>query len=151
MHDCRDQRTALAHESPLVAFTLREPYSVGLRMVRRQLTQHDLRTAVELDVTSRIKKELGAELAPCTILFVDDPALLLEALVFHPGAAFGIPQPVVVSGNDRATQVLVRSADSLAVGGYPATARNPLLELHARIVGAMDTLGTREPAPLLAG
>jgi hypothetical protein len=136
-------------ESPLVTFSIRQPYQIAFRLVRRTLTQHRLLAPVELDVASRIKQELGAGVAPCTVLFVDDPALLLEGIVFHRGVALAIPQPVVISGNDRHTEVLVRSAKSLVLGGFPASAQDPLLQLQKRIVRAMETIAEREEAPLL--
>jgi hypothetical protein len=133
---------------PLVTFTLSQPYPIGLRMVRRALNQHNLCTPVELDVTSRIKRELGAGLAPCNVLFVDDPALLLEGVLFHRSAALGIPQPVVILGKDRHTEVLVRSTES-PVTGRPASAQDPLFRLQSRIVRAMETIAERERAELL--
>ena len=135
--------------SQLLTFSIREPYSIALQLVRRALTQHGLLAPAEVDVASRIRQELGAEVAPCTVLFVDDPALLLEGIVFHRGAALGIPQPVVISGNDHYTEVLIRSAKSLVLGGFPASAQDPLLQLQERIVRAMETIAVREEAPLL--
>ena len=135
--------------SQLLTFSIRESYPIALRLVRRALTQHGLLAPAELDVASRIKRELGAGVTPCTVLFVDDPALLLEGIVFHRGAALGIPQPVVISGNDRHTEVLIRSAKSLVLGGFPASAQDPLLQLQERIVRAMETIAEREEAPLL--
>jgi len=137
------------NESQLLTFSIREPYSIALQLVRRALTQHGLLAPAEVDVASRIRQELGAGVAPCTVLFVDDPALLLEGIVFHRGAALGIPQPVVISGNDHYTEVLIRSAKSLVLGGFPASAQDPLLQLQERIVRAMETIAVREEAPLL--
>ena len=134
--------------STLVIFSIQEPHQIALRLVRRALTQHGLLAPVELDVASRIKQELGAGVAPCTVLFVDEPELLLEGIVFNRGAALWIPQPVVISGNDRHTEVLVRSAKALA-GGFPASVQDPLLQLQERIVRAMETIAEREEAPVL--
>jgi uncharacterized protein (DUF302 family) len=115
-------------------------------MVRRALTQVGLHAASEFDVASRIKKELGAGVAPCTVLFVDDPALLLESVVFDRGAALGIPQRVVVSGRSRGTEVQVRSAASLTSGLLPGGAQAPLLQLHRRIVEALEMVAERDGA-----
>jgi uncharacterized protein (DUF302 family) len=129
--------------SPVVTFSINEPGQRALRMVRRALSLHGLRTAAELDVASRIKQELGASLAPCVVLSVDDPVLLLEGIVFHRSAALEIPQPVVVSGGDHHTEVLVRSAESLVIRGIPTNLHNPALQLQARIVRAMETVADR--------
>lgn len=135
---------------PLEAFSVAQPYAAGLRAVRQALTRQGLRTPVELDVTARIRHELGVGLAPCVVLYVDEPVLLLEAVVFHRGAALLLPQPLVVSGNEHQTKVLLRRVDSLLESDYPAGARDPLLNLHARIVRAMDTIAEREGAHLTA-
>ncbi len=133
----------------MVTFSVVEPHQTAIRTVRRALAQQGLRVPAELDVTTRIKQELGAGLAPCVVLYVDDPTLLLEAVVFHRGAALLIPQPVVVSGNDRFTEVLVRSVEALMEGGLPASVREPLVNLHARIIQAMETIAERESAHLI--
>ena len=138
----------MTKEQSMVTFSVPETHQSALRMVRKALAQQGLRVPAELDVTSRIKQELGAGVAPCVVLYVDDPVLLLEAAVFHRGAALMIPQPVVISGNDRQAEVLVRSVEALMEGGFPASVRDPLLNLHARIIQAMETIGEREGAHL---
>jgi uncharacterized protein (DUF302 family) len=135
---------------PLVTFRIPEPYPAALRKVRKGFTQEGLRIPIELDVTSRIKQELGAGLAPCMVVYVDDPALLLEAVIFHRDAALAIPQPVVIAGHDRHTEVLVRSPEALLAGGLPLSTRGPLLKLHGRIVRAMETVAEREEASVTA-
>lgn len=72
---------------PVLTFSIAEPHQVALRMVRRALAQQGLRAPAELDITARIRQEVGAGVAPCIVLYVDDPVLLLEAIVFHRGAA----------------------------------------------------------------
>lgn len=134
---------------PLLTFRIAEPYSVALRMVRRALAQQGLRAPAELDITARIRQELGAGVAPCIVLYVDDPAVLLEAVVFHRGAALLIPQPVVVTGDNRQTEVLVRSAESLTLQ-TPESVRDPLLDLHVRIGRAMETISETQGAQLTA-
>jgi uncharacterized protein (DUF302 family) len=135
---------------PPVTFRMHEPYPLALRMVRRALTRQGLQAPVELDIASRIKKELGAGVAPCTVLFVDEPALLLEAIVFNRGAARGTPQPVVVSGNDRGTEVLIRSPESLVSGGFHTSVQDPLLQLHGRILRAIEMIAEQEGTSLAA-
>lgn len=133
----------------MVTFSVPEPHQTTVRLVRKALAQQGLHVSAELDVTTLIKQELGAVLAPCVVLYVDEPALLLEAAVFHRGAALLIPQAVVVSGNHHSTEVLVRGLEALVDGGLPASVREPLLNLHARIVQAMETIAEREGAHLI--
>lgn len=132
---------------PLLRFTIAEPYDVALRMVRIALGQHGLRAPTELDVTARIRQELGAAVAPCFVLYVDDPAVMLEAVVFHKGAALLIPQPLVITGDSRQTEALMRSPDSFAAE-TPESVREPLVEILRRMTQAMEAICEREPAHL---
>jgi uncharacterized protein (DUF302 family) len=136
--------------STVTTFSISEPHEGALRTVRRALAQEGLSTPAELNVAARIKKELGAGVAPCVVLYVDDPALLLEAVVFDRSASLMMPQPVVVSGNHRSTEVLVHSAESLAGRGTPASLRDPLLDLQRRILRALDKVAVREEAHMIA-
>ncbi len=130
-----------------MTFRIAEPHEVALRMVRRALARQGLRAPAELDIAARIRQELGAGVAPCIVLYVDDPIVLLEAVVFNRGAGLLIPQPVVVAGGDRHTEVLVRSSESLT-GDTPESVRDPVLELHRRITAAMEGIAERHGAHL---
>ncbi len=136
--------------SPVVTFTVSEPFETALRQVRKALAQQALRVPVELDVSGRIRKELGVGIGPCSVLFVDDPVLLLEAIVFNRGAAVFIPQPLAVTGKDRQTQVVFRSEEFLVQSGLPASVREPLLSLHARVVKAVEAVAERESVIAMA-
>jgi len=136
---------------PLEAFRVDQPYAAGLRAVRQALVRQGLRTPLELDVTARIRHELGVGLAPCVVLYVDEPVLLLEAVVFHRGAALLLPQPLVVAGSEHRTKLLLRGVGSLLEGGHPAGTRDPLLNLHARMIRAVESIAEREGMPLTAG
>ena len=114
-------------------------------MVRIALKRQGLRVPTELDITARIRQELGAGVAPCIALYVDDPAVLLEALVFNRGAALLIPQPLVVTGDNRQTEVLVRSPELPAI---LESIRDPLLGLQVRIARAIETIAERQGAHL---
>ena len=132
---------------PLLSFRIDEPYDVALRMVRIALARQGLRAPAELDIASRIRQELGAGVAPCIVLYVDDPAVLLEAVVFSRGAALLIPQPLVVTGDNRHTEVLVRSPE-LPVGDIPESVRDPLLGLQVRMTQAIESIAERQEARL---
>ena len=134
-------------DPPVQAYALAEPFDVAARTVRTALKRHGLRAALELDVAGRIRQELGAGVAPCRVLYVDDPAVLLEAVVFHRGAALMIPQPVVITGDRRHSEVLVRSPASLR-GAIPESVRDPFLDLLRRIARSMESIAERRHAHL---
>jgi uncharacterized protein (DUF302 family) len=131
----------------VLTYTLAKPYDAAARTVRAALKRHGLRAALELDVAARIRQELGAGVAPCTVLYIDDPALLLEAVVFHRGAALLIPHPVVITGDNRQSEVLVRSPESLN-GAVPESVRDPILELTRRITRMVESIAEKQGAPL---
>lgn len=128
----------------LVTFTLPEPHPVALRQVRKALERTGLRIPLELDVTAHIRREMGAALAPCVVLYVDDPALLLEAVVFDRGAALLMPQPVVVSGDNRQTEITMHHPGRSLDRRLAASVRDPLLTLYLRIVSTMETVAERK-------
>jgi uncharacterized protein (DUF302 family) len=133
--------------SPPLSFRIDEPYDVALRMVRIALARQGLRAPAELDIAARIRQELGAGVAPCIVLYVDDPAVLLEAVVFNRGAGLLRPQPLVVTGDNRHTEVLVRSPE-LPAGDIPETVRDPLLGLQVRMTRAIESIAERQEAHL---
>ena len=130
---------------PLLSFTIDEPYDVALRMVRIALARQGLRAPAELDITARIRQELGAGVAPCIVLYVDDPAVLLEAVVFNRGAALLIPQPLVVTGDNRQAEVLLRSAE-MPAEAIPETVRDPLIGVQVRMTRAIESIAERQGA-----
>lgn len=130
-----------------VTFRLLVPYREALLQTRRALANGGLRIPAEINVASHIREEFGAMLTPSVVLYVDDPALLLEAMVFQREAALLMPQPVVVSGTDTQSEIVVSSAEALRDMGLPPSLRGPVLELHSRIVQLMGTIGEREALP----
>ena len=132
---------------PLLSFRIDEPYDVALRMVRIALARQGLRAPAELNITARIRQELGAGVAPCMVLYVDDPAVLLEAVVFIRGAALLIPQPLVITGDSRQAEVLLRSPE-MPVAGIPESVRDPLIGLQVRMTRALESIAEQQGAHL---
>lgn len=133
-----------------VTFRLPVSCRTAVGQVKQALAKDGLRVPAEMNVASHIREEVGATLTPSVVLYVDDPALLLEAVVFQRDAALLMPQPVVISGNGDTSQIVVRSAAALRDMGLPPSMRDPVLELHSRIVRAMDSIGEREALPQIA-
>ena len=138
----------MSQRPPLLSFIIDEPYEVALRMVRIALARQGLRAPAELDIASRIRQEFGAGVAPCTVLYVDDPAALLEAVVFYRGAALLIPQPLVITGDDRRTEVFVRTPES-PWGDIPEGVRGPLLEFQVRMTQAIESIADMQEGHLV--
>lgn len=115
-------------------------------MVKRALLEAGLRTPAELDIAASLREELCANLASSLVLFVDDPVLLLEAVMFYPGAALYVPQPIVLTGRGHSTEIQIRSRESLQSGGLPPSVRAPVLCLHGKVTRALETVAVPEGA-----
>jgi hypothetical protein len=103
---------------------------------------------MELDVAESFRKELCANLAPSLVLYVDDPVLLLEAVMFYPGAALYVPQPIVLTGRGRSTEVQIRCRESLVGGGLPPSVRALVLCLHGKVMRVLETIAAPEDEPM---
>jgi hypothetical protein len=117
-------------------------------MVRRALREKGLRASAEVDVTARLRNEICANLAPCMVLFVDDPTILLQGMMFYHGAALYIPQPLVISGIGHRTEVHLRSEEASVSSGLPSTAQRAIVRVHDRMMNAIDAIGELEEANL---
>ena len=126
-----------------MSFRIDEPYDDALRMVRIALRREGLRAPAELDIAARIRQELGAGVARCVVLYVDDPAVLLEAVVFSRGAGLSIPQPLVITAANGFTEVLLRGLE-LPVSDIPESVREPLLGLQVRMTRAIESIAERQ-------
>lgn len=131
----------------LVTYTTKRSFETTLGCVRKALCGHGLCVTSEIDVTRRLRNDLGVGIYPCHTLLVDDPALLLEAIVFHRGAAQFFPQPVTVAAGDHGSHIYVRGLGTAPAPGLPASIRGPLQQLHHRIRLALDEVADREDDP----
>jgi uncharacterized protein (DUF302 family) len=146
----RRGKVELIFRSPALRFTIDHPHAAAVRLVRCAFVEAGLRTPAELDVAERLREQLCANLVPSLVLFVDDPVLLLEAVMFYPGAALYIPQPIVITGRGRNTEVQIGCRESLIGSGLPPGVREPVLCLHGRVMRALDTVAFLEDRQMSA-
>lgn len=137
------------HGPPLLAYAIDQPFDAALRRIRAALDIHGLRAPAELDLSGRLRDELGARLTPSVVFWIDDPVVLLEASVFHRGAGLLIPQPLVLTGDARRSEARLRNPDALP-DDIPHGVRAPLIDLLRRMTRALDTIAAREDSPILA-
>ena len=131
-------------EGRILTFQVEEPYPVALRMLRRALAQEGLRVPCELDTSERVKQELGIGLKPNIVLYVDDPMILLEATVMNPSGSLFVPEPVVLSSQEKGSRVALRAVQPLPQRQLPASLRGAVLNLHERIMAAVQRIGQKE-------
>jgi hypothetical protein len=93
------------HVHTVSAF-IQEPYDESLRLVRRLLVRRGLRLVAEIDVSKRLEEELGIGWrCSSTLLVVDDPASLYEALVQDSIAGLHVLHLVAVTGDNTSTRI----------------------------------------------
>lgn len=137
----------MTKERPMITYSIAQPYEVAVRKVRTALRRDGLRIAFELDVAARIRSELGAVVAPSSVLYVDDPAVLLEAIVFQRGAALLIPCPVVITGDNKRSDVIVRTTEGLSCA-IPEGIRELTLDLLRRVSRTVASVCEKQMAEL---
>jgi uncharacterized protein (DUF302 family) len=105
--------------------TVEEPYEQALRRVRDALAQEGFGVLTEIDVAATLKKKLGIDFRPYTILGACNPALAHRALTAEPDIGLLLPCNVVVYAGDREGTSMVRIMDpvaALALTGNTAVA-----------------------------
>jgi uncharacterized protein (DUF302 family) len=130
-------------EPAVTAYVIPEPFDRALRLLRDVLGNNELSIAGEVDVSSRIKRELNIGFGPCRILLVDSPCLLLEACTLDRAAAAFVPLHLVLCG--RGPQTLVHWMNPATLGGVrlPAGAAAPLLKLHTLLARSVERVAMR--------
>ncbi|MBZ5594724.1 MAG: DUF302 domain-containing protein [Acidobacteriia bacterium] len=120
------------------------PFETALKVIRSALFHEDLRISREFDVADIARGQPGMNLAPCRILCVDSPLLLLEAMALDPSAAVFLPLHIVISADGPSTQVYWLNPASIQSKRLPAGAMLPLRAVQARIVKAMEKISLNE-------
>lgn len=116
------------------------PYRRALKMIREAIKKEHLRIPMEMDVSGRIRAELGINLKPRRILYVDSSVLLLQATVWSGSGAGFLPLRAVVSQCASGTTVqLAGPVDA----GLPAGLRTPFVQLLGRFLGVLRRIGAQ--------
>ncbi|MDP2858738.1 MAG: hypothetical protein Q8P50_12270 [Bacillota bacterium] len=130
--------------SATLTYLIAEPFESALKSVRQVLAKEDLRVPLELDVTVRIRKELGLSLAPCRVLFVDCPVLLLEAVTLDSSVAAILPLHVALAGYGPQTRVHLISSSVAFNLSLPPAPSAAVGKLQTRVVRALEKIASRQ-------
>ncbi len=142
------------HEPGVTAYAIARSFDVALSALREALNAAGLIVSGEMDVSGRIRRQLGLDFGPCRVLMVDSPYLLVEALALDRSAAVLLPLHVVVSAreSERVTHVHWLSLAGMRQARLPAGAEAPLTKLHNTLLRILDGLARKENAwPVKAG
>jgi uncharacterized protein (DUF302 family) len=117
-----------------------EPFAKSVPLIRRLLVSAGLSVVEEFDVSGAPYFQLGIAARSCTILLVDTPVLLFEAIALDRAAAVFVPVHVVISG-DRDTSY-VHWANPMASSNLrpPAPSKSALEDVCTRVTRALSGL-----------
>ena len=138
------RRETMTAEPATTVFSIAEPYDKALKLLRETFGKEGLGIPMELDLSARIRRSLGISLAPCRVLFVDCPLLLLQAVALDASAATLLPLHVVVSGAGQRTLVHWREPASAGAASLPAEVKAPIRRLQTRLSEAVSRVGIRQ-------
>jgi uncharacterized protein (DUF302 family) len=134
----------MIHEAAVTAYTIPGSFDTALSALRAALVAGGLSISGEMDISERIRRQVGLDFGPCLILMVDSPYVLVEALALDRSAAALLPLHVVVSERDAVTHVSWISMAGMRQARLPAGAEAPLAKLHADLARALDGMARRE-------
>lgn len=119
---------------------IEERFGKALKLIRNAFEERELSIAGEIDLTESFAKDSGKESDPSTLLLVDCPLLVFEAVALDRAAAVFFPLHVLVSADGERTQVVCVEPATLFEFRLPVGAAQPLEKLLNRVAMAMDSL-----------
>jgi uncharacterized protein (DUF302 family) len=130
-------------EPAVTTYLIAGPFDKALKEIREALVRGGLSIVAELDVSTRVKRELGIGFIPCRILLVDSSCLLLEAATLDDSAAALFPLHLAVS--DHGAQTLIHWISPGLTGGarLPAGSAVPLGKLQALVARSLERIAMR--------
>lgn len=130
-----------------LTYVIDVPFGKILKQLRAALKAEGLQIPMEMDVSGRIRNELGVALKPCRILYIDCPFLLLEAAIVNASAAALVPlQVVVAEAGSRSVIHLVARTDRAVTSGL----RAQFERLFSRVLAVLRDLRAQRTVHELA-
>jgi uncharacterized protein (DUF302 family) len=128
----------------IVSYLFPLPFEKAIKKIRASLDLTELCVSMETDVSSNLKQKLGVGLAPCRILYVESPLLLLEALAFDVRASVFLPFHLVVASQDIQTKVHLMSPALIHETDIPIGIRGQVRRLHCLVLSALEKVAMRQ-------
>ncbi len=139
-----------APEQITQTYVIPETFERAIKQLRDSLAREDLSVPAELDLSARLRTQLGLSIPPCRVLCVDSPSAVAETLAIDSAGAVFLPLHLVVAGRGPRTLVHLAGAAGPGSGGLPAAAKGPVRKLLARLTSALQRIGNRQSAGALA-
>jgi len=132
-------------------YLIPEPFERALKLLRESLRKEGLSIPMELDLSRRVRRELGVRLLPCKVLCIDSPMVLVEAMAIDPAGAIFLPLHVVVTARGPQTLVHLASPATIRQAEVPVGVKAPLGRLQMRLASILQRLGGRQGLCALSG
>lgn len=130
----------MSGEAGITVYSAQHPPAEVVRMIRRSMSAAGLAVSAELDLGSRLCREFHINFPRCTVLLVDSPAALLEALTYDRAAAVLMPLHLVVAEQHGATIVHLLPPSAELFGVLPVTARSAVSKLITAVKQRLEAI-----------
>jgi hypothetical protein len=117
-----------------------EPFEKTVLLIRRLILNAGLSIVGEFDISGEMYFQHGIAGRSCTVLLVDTPILLFEAIALDRGAAVFLPVHVVISGDRGPSYVHWANPITSSRLRPPAPAKGPLEDLCALLDKTLSEL-----------
>jgi len=131
-------------ERAVKTYVIPEPYERAVKLLRESLAREGLEVPLEMDLSGRLRKKLGVALAPCRVLCVDSPMVMVQAIAIDTAGAAFLPLHLVISGRGPHTLVHLASARTLQSADLPIGVKVPIRKLQARLTSVLQRIGGRQ-------
>jgi uncharacterized protein (DUF302 family) len=127
-------------ESATTTYSIPEPVEGAMTLIRTALARAGLNVLGELDISGRIQRSHGIEMAPCRVLYVCSRLSNLEGGHACPAVGIWLPLHIVVSARGEQTEIHLLT--SLPPGSDHAASglASPVNRLQSEISRAIEKI-----------
>lgn len=134
----------MSRDPGVTAYSIGEPFGKALPKIREALVSAELCITGELDISERIRRQLSLGFAPCRLLLVDTPYLMLESVTLDRAGALLLPLHLVVFATGARTQVQWLNLNSMERTRLSPAALAPRFKLQTALCRALEHIALRE-------
>jgi hypothetical protein len=133
----------MAEEPATNTYLIAEPFDQAVKSLRAALTAAHLRIVEELNISRRIRRELGMNTVPCLVLLMIPAAPEGLDLLADPCAVALTPLHIVISARADHTEMHVMRFPPKEAGGLSRPAVEAFGRMQIAISQAVEKIGMR--------
>jgi uncharacterized protein (DUF302 family) len=127
----------------VTTYSMAVPFDRAIKEIREALIRNGVSILTELDISTRLRRELGIGFTRCRILLVDSPYLLLEAATLDGSAATLFPLHIAVSDGGACTLIHWINPAIIEGARLPTGALAPLVKLQSLVTRSLERIAMR--------